>query len=152
MDLTCQEKIDMQKLEDRIKELEQAWNDLLKEKREVDARVHMLEQQEKQFSLKWDLLIKETEKLATDKKEFEQARRKAFFEQCAAFADEDNSAYENENVIHPEMFFSGVSDAKSLKKRYKELIKIYHPDAESGDNEIVLEINREYDNMKQMMN
>ena len=35
-DLTCQDKIDMQALERRHKELEKAWNDLLKEKREVE--------------------------------------------------------------------------------------------------------------------
>ena len=150
MDLTCQENIDMQTLEDRTRELEQAWNDLLKEKREVDARYQLLEAQERQFSLKWDLLIKETERLANDKKNFDEQRRKAFFEQCAAFCD-DNTYYESDNVIHGEMFFSGVSDAKSLKKRYKDLIKIYHPD-NAGDSDIVHEINREYDNLKQMMN
>ena len=150
MDLTCQENLDMQKLEDRNKELEQAWSDLLKEKREFDARIHMLEQREAQFTIKWDLLIKETERLASDKKEFEAARRRAFFEQCEANANDDIA--QPDNIIHGEMFFSGVSDEKSLKKRYKDLIKIYHPDSESGDNETVQEINREYHSIKQMMN
>lgn len=148
MDLTCQEKIDMQALEDRLKELEQAWSDLLKEKREVDARAHALEQQEMQFQLKWDVLIHETQRLADDKKQFE--RRKKFFDQVQANA---NDTYErNDNIVHGEMFFSGVSNEKALKKRYKDLIKIYHPDAESGDNETVQEINREYDNLRQSMN
>ena len=37
-DLTCQNEVDMQALEDRHKELEKAWNDLLKEKRELHRR------------------------------------------------------------------------------------------------------------------
>ena len=146
MDLTCQGKIDMQTLEDRHKELEKAWGDLLKEKREVEARAHSLEQQEMQFALKWDVLIQETQKLANDKKQFE--RRKKFFDQVQASYDEPINK-PKDNIFHAEGFFCGVSDAKSLKKRYKDLLKIYHPDAECGDNDTVLEINREYENLIQ---
>ncbi|MCR4830845.1 MAG: hypothetical protein K5883_05265 [Pseudobutyrivibrio sp.] len=147
-DLTCQSNIDMQTLEDRHKELENAWNDLLKEKREYEARIHYLEQQEKQFELKWELLIRETQKLADDKKQFE--RRKKFYDHVQASYEETYS--DEDNIVHGEMFFSGVSNQKALKKRYKELIKIYHPDGESGDTATVAEINREYDSLKTMMN
>ncbi len=147
-DLTCQSKIDMQAIEDRHKELEKAWNDLLKERREFEARIHCLEQQEKQFELKWELLIQETQKLADDKKQFE--RRKKFYEQVQSSYVE--SYQEPDNIVHGEMFFSGVSDKKALKKRYKDLIKIYHPDGESGDTATVAEINREYEDLKEFMN
>ena len=146
-DLTCQGKIDMQALEDRHKELEKAWNDLLKERREFEARIHTLEQQEKQFELKWELLIKETQRLADDKKQFE--RKKKFYEQVQSSYVEPY--YESDNIVHGEMFFSGVSDKKALKKRYKDLIKIYHPDGESGDTATVAEINREYEDLKGSM-
>ena len=146
-DLTCQGKIDMQTLEDRHKELEKAWNDLLKERREFEARIHSLEQQEKQFELKWELLIQETQKLADDKKQFEL--KKKFYDQVQANLVEPY--YETDNIVHGEMFFSGVSTQKALTKRYKELIKIYHPDGESGDNATVAEINREYEDLKTQM-
>jgi len=146
-DITCQSNIDMQtSLEDRHKELEKAWNDLLKEKREFEARIHTLEQQEKQFELKWDMLIRETQKLADDKKQFE--RKKQFYDHVQASYAEP--AHED-NIVHGEMFFSGVSNEKALKKRYKELIKIYHPDGESGDTATVAEINREYEDLKSTM-
>lgn len=145
---TCQETIDMQALEARHKELEKAWNDLLKEKREVEARVHTLEQQEKQFSLKWDMLIRETQKLADDKKKFEL--KKKFYDQVQAHAVEPY--YERDNIVHGEMFFSGVSNKRDLKKRYKDLIKIYHPDSDAGDTATVAEINREYEDLKAQMN
>ncbi|MCR5415311.1 MAG: molecular chaperone DnaJ [Pseudobutyrivibrio sp.] len=146
-DVTCQGEIDMQTLEDRHKELEKAWNDLLKEKREVEARTKALNQQEMQFQLKWELLIKETQKLADDKKQFE--RKKKFYDQVQANSVEPY--VEDDNIVNGEMFFSGVTTPKALKKRYKELIKIYHPDGESGDNATVAEINREYDNLKNQM-
>ena len=145
---TCQETIDMQALEDRHKELEKAWNDLLKEKREVEARIHTLEQQEKTFELKWDMLIRETQKLADDKKQFE--RKKKFYEHVQVNSEESYS--QTDNIVHGEMFFSGVSNKKDLKKRYKDLIKIYHPDGAAGDTATVAEINREYEDLKTQMN
>ena len=56
-----------------------------------------------------------------------------------------------DNIIHGEMFFKGVASPQALKKRYKDLIKIYHPDAEFGDNQTVQEINREYDSLRHAM-
>lgn len=147
-DRTCQSNIDMQALEERHKELEKAWNDLLMERREFEARIHALEQREKQFKLKWDLLIQETARFAEDKEQFE--RRKKFYEQVQSSYMEPY--YESDNIVQGEMFFSGVSDKKALKKRYKDLIKIYHPDGESGDTATVAEINREYEDLKESMN
>lgn len=45
-------------------------------------------------------------------------------------------------------FFKGVKNPLSLKKRYKDLIKIFHPDNLSGDTEIIQMINREYEGLK----
>lgn len=147
--LTCQDTIDMQELEKRHKELEKAWNDLLKEKREVEARIHTLEQQEKQFEMKWEMLIRETQQLADDKQQFE--RKKKFYEHVQSNVQEEYSVTTSENLVSGEMFFSGVSDKKALKKRYKDLIKIYHPDGDAGDTATVAEINREYEDLKSQM-
>lgn len=43
-------------------------------------------------------------------------------------------------------FFKGVKTKEEVKKRYKDLLKIYHPDNISGDKEISLQIQKEYDN------
>ena len=53
-------------------------------------------------------------------------------------------------MIRGELFFRGVGNKKSLKKRYKDLIKIYHPDNVDGDNSTVLAITQEYENLSQM--
>ena len=54
---------------------------------------------------------------------------------------------ENINAANTKMFFKGVEDTKSLKKRYKELLKIYHPDNVYGDNLLIQAINQEYQNL-----
>ena len=44
-----------------------------------------------------------------------------------------------------EILFSGVNNSLGLKKRYKDLMKIYHPDNLCGSEKVVQLINREYD-------
>ena len=46
------------------------------------------------------------------------------------------------------VFFRGVTNQLALKKRYKDLLKIFHPDNVSGDNETLQQINREYEMLK----
>ena len=43
-------------------------------------------------------------------------------------------------------FFEGVEDVQELRKKYKELLKQYHPD-NGGSVEIMQEINSEYDRL-----
>ena len=53
-----------------------------------------------------------------------------------------------ENGLEVSVFFQGVSTPLALKKRYKDLIKIFHPDNLSGDKEMIQRINREYESLK----
>ena len=48
-----------------------------------------------------------------------------------------------------ELLFRGVHNQLSLKKRYKDLLKIFHPDNLCGDREVVQIINAEYTNLNQ---
>lgn len=47
-----------------------------------------------------------------------------------------------------EMLFRGVGSQLALKKRYKDLVKMFHPDNIAGDHEMVLAINRAYEKLK----
>ena len=49
------------------------------------------------------------------------------------------------------LFFRGVTHPLALKKRYKDLIKIYHPDNSCGDKWILQQINTEYDRLKNVI-
>lgn len=44
-------------------------------------------------------------------------------------------------------YFAGVNDKKSLKKRYHDLLKIYHPDNQNGDSTVSKQIQEEYDSL-----
>lgn len=44
--------------------------------------------------------------------------------------------------------FQGVKNPLALKKRYKDLIKIFHPDNVAGDKEMIQKINIEYENLR----
>ena len=107
-------------LEEERKALEEQRRTLEREKKEFARRVEnedrRLEQQQKLFDM-----------------------QKAFYQRVSDF-----SVTAEQPVIRGEMFFSGVESRQSLKKRYKDLIKIYHPDNLDGDKNTVQEINSEY--------
>lgn len=44
-------------------------------------------------------------------------------------------------------YFAGVNDMKSLKKRYRDLLKIYHPDNQNGDSSVSKQIQEEYESL-----
>ena len=44
-------------------------------------------------------------------------------------------------------WFAGVKTIEELRKRYRELLKQYHPDNENGSVEATQEINAEYDRL-----
>ena len=52
-----------------------------------------------------------------------------------------------ERKEHEQMnkYFAGVKTVEELRKRYRELLKKYHPDNDGGSVEITQEINAEYD-------
>lgn len=52
-------------------------------------------------------------------------------------------AMENEEIVTE--FFKGVKSVDDLKKRYHDLLKIYHPDNNAGDIEVTVKIKEEYD-------
>lgn len=92
------------------------------------------------LEMKRQILEGELYKLAEEKKQFEQ--KKSFYDQVEAYQKEDIRT--KPASIHGTMFFAGVNSMGSLKKRYKDLLKIYHPDNKCGDTDAIQEINREY--------
>ena len=101
------------------------------------------------FEMKWKVLESETQKLADDRKKFE--REKAFYSKVLKFNEENPGHEDAEQIANAQIFFIGVGSEKSLKKRYKDLLKIYHPDNLGGDTGTIQEINREYDELCKKM-
>ena len=58
---------------------------------------------------------------------------------------EREKAYQREDEYDAvDLLFRGVNSALALKKRYKDLMKMYHPDNLCGDSYMVQLINEEY--------
>ena len=93
------------------------------------------------FEQKWNILERETRQLAIDKDKFE--REKLIYKD-KVYREARRSMSNAENV---KIFFKGVEDTTSLKKRYKALLKIYHPDNMHGDKELLQAINTEYERL-----
>lgn len=139
-----------QALEEQQKEIEDARIQLKKEqeefKRKMEWEEQRLRREQELFEMKLRILEEELQKFATDKEKFEQ--QKAFYERVNEFQSRES---EESNVVRGEMFFIGVENRDSLKKRYKDLIKIYHPDNAAGDTTTIQEINNEYQKLSLAM-
>lgn len=127
-------------LEQERKAFEMEKQKILRKKQFDDSRA---EQEKRLFDMKWKLLEGELKKLAAEKEQV--ARQREFYRYVSEF----QSSYEqNSMAAKGEMFFCGVDSEDSLKKRYKDLIKIYHPDNRNGDKRTLQEINTEYEKLK----
>lgn len=104
------------------------------------------------LNMKLDILKEEYRKLADEKEQFKREKQYHAWEEQKREQKKERKAYESESTLtmKPEIFFRGVGNELMLKKRYKDLIKIYHPDNVAGDTRTVQEINKEYEKMKQL--
>ena len=84
-----------------------------------------------------------------------EADRKAFEREKEAFrkreADAARKSSIHSKVEEMGVFFAGVKNQLALKKRYKDLLKIYHPDNLAGDKEMMQQISREYEHLKRQL-
>lgn len=96
------------------------------------------------FSKKMEILKNGFEALEADRKALQNARRQ-FEQERYYYNDETKKRYNEDTVV---VFFKGVNSLLSLKKRYKDLLKIFHPDNMSGDHDMILAINQVYEELK----
>ena len=123
-------------------------------------RYSRLEEDERAFKERVDSVERKLEtasrKLDNDKALFEQRLRilNSGFDQLNSDKKklegeyirlEREKAYQRENEYDAlDLLFRGVNNPLALKKRYKDLMKMFHPDNISGDQEMVQLINEEY--------
>lgn len=86
-------------------------------------------------------------KLERERREFEVTKRKRAEKHTASKANETSFRYEGDVGL----LFSGVNNPLALRKRYRDLLKIFHPDNACGDEAIVKEINEEYERLKKVL-
>lgn len=137
------EKQELCDLRDRLKEQKR---ELCLEKesfdRKIDFETKRIQSNEQMIGQKQKILENGFRQLAIDKNEFEKRLRQNERRQQEIGARDLPTECEL-------LFFRGVSDTLALKKRYKDLLKIYHPDNRAGDQIVVCEITKEYEELKE---
>lgn len=135
---------DKRRLEMQREKLERDRKDFCRQK-EADAKFRA--QEEYVLQMKQQVLEEELRKLADEKQQME--RKREFYDRVRQFQQKQEPAPQKKRpVVKGELFFIGVQSEIALKKRYKDLVRIYHPDNMCGDTETLQEINREYDRLR----
>lgn len=143
-------KQNQQKLELERKKIFQDAESMRREMQmQKDSENRRLKQENQLFDLKWKLLEEEVRKLAAEKQHIDKVKKFYQKVQEQDAHDTSNKTMTENHVISGERFFVGVKNELALKKRYRDLIKIYHPDNISGDTDTIKEITKEYDKLKQ---
>lgn len=140
-----------QKLHKQKKQIEQERMQLDIEKRsflhQQEFEVTRQRNEEQLLDMKRKILEDELYKLAEERKMFEQ--KKSFYDKVDSYQAEN--ALKKPASVHGAIFFAGVNGLGALKKRYKDLLKIYHPDNKCGDTDTIQEINKEYQRLLEKM-
>lgn len=142
----------------------QAENDELQElKRSLDREKRALDMREKNLKKRYDdneVFIAKKKKIIEDAYQQLALDRKALECERLNFEHEKGkyrrqrmsdvrSTYQFEpGAFDGTCFFSGVDNELALRKRYKELLKIFHPDNKCGDTKTLIRIQSEYENIK----
>lgn len=103
-----------------------------------------LKDEETFFDKKMDILKNGFEQLEIDRKKLQRERMEFEAERKVARDVEDTNAFKTITGS----LFAGVNNPLALKKRYRDLLKIFHPDNLCGDTEMVAYINKEYERLK----
>ena len=142
------EKKKLQEMQNRyLKERVQLQEEMKLLNAKISASQQRLKQDELFFDKKMQILKIGFAQLDLDRQAFErereQERRK--WRQRQAEEEDYRRPLSSTDVG---VMFAGVKNLLALKKRYKDLLKIFHPDNIAGDKAVVQEINKEYERLK----
>lgn len=154
---------DKQELAELKKQFEEEKKSFEKYKKEqntlLQSNSKKLAREKELFDKQWKIIEKELRRIAKDNERIENEkayleREKINFRHLLNEKDKERreSNYkenmQNEKVVIDMDFFVGTTGLVSVRKRYKELLKIFHPDNLNGDNKVLQQINREYEEQK----
>lgn len=143
------------RLKQEQQELEEARDKLIRERAqfrtEADMLNHKMVMEQKRlkdenifFEKKFQILQDGFKQLDLDRNKLEKERARFRLEQ---------ELWDGESVMAglqdvASALFRGTGNPLALRKRYRDLLKIFHPDNLCGDGELMQMINREYEKRK----
>jgi chromosome segregation ATPase len=92
------------------------------------------------FDKKMEILKSGFAQLDDDKRKLEKEWDRFAAQKDAILREASYTRYDMVEIL-----FQGTSNHLALKKRYKDLLKIFHPDNMAGDHEMILAINKHYE-------
>lgn len=115
---------------------QQAFRDKMdQEERKLENAIRKLNNDKALFDQRLRILSNGFDQLSSDKKKLENEFVRL----------EREKAYQRQNEYDAiDILFRGANNPLAIKKRYKELMKMFHPDNISGDAAMVQLINQEY--------
>lgn len=132
-------------ISDTNDELVKRRKDLDKKEKALKLMQDELEKKENIFNMKWKLLEYELSLLAKEKEEFYNEKNRHKYK---TRLEEERKMFKGSSRINAGMYFLGVHDELSLKKRYRDLLKLFHPDNMNGDVDAMQVINKEYNELR----
>ena len=144
-----QEQVRIQAKKDELFDLS---CELQEERRNLEREKTALQLKEKAVKKRFDeneIFIAKKKKIIEDAYQQLALDRKAL--ECERLNFEhESTAYQHENtgMYDGSCFFRGCANELELRKRYKELLKIFHPDNQCGDTKTLLLIQTEYENLR----
>ena len=142
------EKKKLQEMQNRyLKERVQLQEEMKLLNAKISASQQRLKQDELFFDKKMQILKSGFAQLDLDRQAFEREREqeRRRWRQRQAEEEDYRRPLSSTDVG---VMFAGVKNLLALKKRYKDLLKIFHPDNIAGDKAVVQEINKEYERLK----
>lgn len=119
--------------EKRMEMLQDGFRKLEADRNQLDAEKEQLQNERAQIKI-------EKERLEQEKKQLKQKVK-------------EDKSYKGDIYVNPEdyvkLLFRNAESTADLKKRYKDLMKIFHPDNNAGDEELVQLINKEFNRRKE---
>lgn len=142
------------RVQNEKKELDEYREKLLQERSqfrdEIDMLSHKIVSEKKRlkedkmfFDKKMEILVNGFKRLEADTAMFEKEKKR--FESEKKYYMKEKTAMNADSV---NILFRGINGPLTLKKRYRELLKIFHPDNLSGDMDMVQLLNKEYEKLK----
>ncbi len=129
--------------------ISQEKQELADEKRRFEQEKKRLIREKDLFEKQWKIVERELRKIGNDRDNI--ARDKAYIEREKANLkrmQQQQKMQASNVVVKSGTFFAGVVGPAGLRKRYRDLLKIYHPDNGNGDSTTLLAINKEYEVIK----
>lgn len=128
------------------REFEEAKEENRRYEEHLAARAKELRTSEELIAKKFDSIKRGFAELDYDRKKLNE-REDAIHRKEAELAGNMRYGYSINSEDFADLMFNGADNPLLLKKRYKDLMKMYHPDCLGGDTEMMKAINKAYDRL-----